>query len=90
MEDLTMKLGLLMEAAQSQQALAAAALQQLREHTGGLDAIVREENRLGHGCTIWNNSTVDYGCVIGDRVRIHCNIYIAQFDYMVSKLTRLA
>src|ERR1700716_2371446 len=40
-----MKLGLLMEAAQAQQALAAAALQQLREHTGGLDAIVREEIR---------------------------------------------
>jgi len=45
MEDLTMKLGLLMEAAQAQQALAAAVLQQLREHTGGLDAIVREEIR---------------------------------------------
>jgi len=29
----------------AQQALAAAALQQLREHTGGLDAIVREEIR---------------------------------------------
>jgi hypothetical protein len=45
LEDLTMKLGLLMEAAQAQQALAAAALQQLREHTGGLDAVVREEIR---------------------------------------------
>src|SRR3990170_236509 len=45
----------------------------------GHHAIVREENRLGHGCTLWNNSTIDYGCVIGDRVRIHCNIYIAQF-----------
>ncbi|HVH27280.1 MAG TPA: acyltransferase [Vicinamibacterales bacterium] len=45
----------------------------------GHHTIVREENRLGHGCSIWNNSTIDYGCVIGDRVRIHCNIYIAQF-----------
>ena len=40
-----MKLGLLMEAAEAQQALAAAALERLREHTGGLDAIVREEIR---------------------------------------------
>jgi acetyltransferase-like isoleucine patch superfamily enzyme len=45
----------------------------------GHHAIVREENRLGDGCTLWNNSTIDYGCVIGDRVRIHCNVYIAQF-----------
>jgi hypothetical protein len=45
LEDLTMKLGLLMEAAEAQQALAAAALERLREHTGGLDAIVREEIR---------------------------------------------
>jgi carbonic anhydrase/acetyltransferase-like protein (isoleucine patch superfamily) len=40
---------------------------------------VREENRIGSHCTLWNNSTIDYGCVIGDRVRIHCNVYIAQF-----------
>ena len=40
-----MKLGLLMEAAEAQQALAATALERLREHTNGLDAIVREEIR---------------------------------------------
>jgi acetyltransferase-like isoleucine patch superfamily enzyme len=45
----------------------------------GHHTVVREENRLGHGCSLWNNSTIDYGCVIGDRVRIHCNVYIAQF-----------
>lgn len=45
----------------------------------GHNAIVREENRIGSHCTLWNNSTIDYGCVIGDRVRIHCNVYIAQF-----------
>jgi acetyltransferase-like isoleucine patch superfamily enzyme len=22
---------------------------------------------------------VDYGCIIGNRVKIHCNVYIAQF-----------
>lgn len=37
-----MKLGLLMEAAQAQQTLAATALDRLREHTAGLDAVVRE------------------------------------------------
>src|SRR6267142_4278965 len=45
----------------------------------GHHAVVREENRIGSHCTLWNNSTIDYGCVIGDRVRIHCNVYIAQF-----------
>lgn len=45
MEDETLKLGLLMEAAQAQQALAATTLDRLREHTLGLDAIVREEIR---------------------------------------------
>jgi hypothetical protein len=45
MEDETLKLGLLMEAAQAQQSLAATTLDRLREHTAGLDAIVREEIR---------------------------------------------
>jgi hypothetical protein len=45
MDDETLKLGLLMEAAQSQQTLAATTLDRLREHTAGLDAIVREEIR---------------------------------------------
>src|SRR5258708_10789811 len=45
MEDVTLKLGLLMEAAQTQQALAATALERLREHTLGLDDIVRDEIR---------------------------------------------
>jgi len=44
-EDETMKLGLLMEAAQAQQALAADAIDRLREHTTGLDGIVRQEIR---------------------------------------------
>src|SRR5262249_22465468 len=45
MEDETLKLGLLMEAAQAQQTLAATTLDRLREHAAGLDAIVREEIR---------------------------------------------
>jgi hypothetical protein len=46
MEELTVKLGLLMEAAQAQQALANSALERLREHSAGLDAVVREEIRV--------------------------------------------
>jgi len=45
----------------------------------GHHAIIREENRIGSHCTVWNNSTIDYGCVIGSGVRIHCNVYVAQF-----------
>src|SRR5215831_1903590 len=45
MEELTVKLGLLMESAEAQQALAANALERLREHTAGIDAVVREEIR---------------------------------------------
>ena len=40
-----MNAGLLMEAAQTQQTLAASALEQLRAHAQGLDAVVREEIR---------------------------------------------
>ncbi|HYM29357.1 MAG TPA: hypothetical protein VET66_14500 [Steroidobacteraceae bacterium] len=45
MEDLTMKLGLVMEAAPAQQGMAANVLERLREHTAGLDSVVREEIR---------------------------------------------
>jgi hypothetical protein len=45
MEEDTLKLGLLMEAAQTQQTLAEKTLDRLREHAAGLDAIVREEIR---------------------------------------------
>lgn len=44
-EDETLKVGLLMEAAQAQQTLAANTLDRLREHAAGLDAIVRQEIR---------------------------------------------
>ena len=45
----------------------------------GHNVIVREENEIGDHFNIWNNSTVDYGCRIGHRVKIHNNVYIAQF-----------
>ncbi|MDD4979705.1 MAG: acyltransferase [Candidatus Omnitrophica bacterium] len=45
----------------------------------GHNAVIREQNRIGDNFSIWNNSTVDYGCKIGHNVKIHCNCYIAQF-----------
>jgi acetyltransferase-like isoleucine patch superfamily enzyme len=45
----------------------------------GHGVILREENLIGDSFSIWNNSCVDYGCVIGNRVKIHNNVYIAQF-----------
>jgi hypothetical protein len=44
-EDYTMKLGLLMEAAHAQQTLAETALEKLKAHVADLDDIVREEIR---------------------------------------------
>lgn len=50
---------------------------------GGLETghgtVIREENVIGDNLKIWNNSTIDYGCRVGNNVRIHCNVYIAQF-----------
>ncbi len=45
----------------------------------GHNVVIREENRIGDNFQIWNNSTVDYGCVIGNHVKIHCACYIAQY-----------
>ena len=45
----------------------------------GHGVVIREENKIGDNFNIWNNSTVDYGCVIGNNVKIHCNVYIAQY-----------
>jgi acetyltransferase-like isoleucine patch superfamily enzyme len=46
----------------------------------GHNVVVREENVIGDNLSIWNNSTIDYGCIIGDGVKIHCNVYVAQFS----------
>ena len=45
----------------------------------GHHVIIREENEIGDGVSIWSNTVIDYGCRIGNRVKIHSNIYIAQF-----------
>jgi acetyltransferase-like isoleucine patch superfamily enzyme len=48
----------------------------------GHNVVVREQNALGDHVQIWNNTTVDYGCRIGDRVKIHANCYVAQFTVL--------
>jgi len=48
----------------------------------GHNVVVREQNRLGDHVQIWNNTTVDYGCVLGNNVKIHANCYIAQLTVM--------
>jgi acetyltransferase-like isoleucine patch superfamily enzyme len=47
--------------------------------TTGHHVVIREQNTIGDDVSVWTNSVVDYGCVIGDRVKIHCNCYIAQY-----------
>lgn len=48
----------------------------------GHHVVIREENRIGAGLRIWNSSTIDYGCTIGDNVKIHCNCYVAQYTVL--------
>jgi acetyltransferase-like isoleucine patch superfamily enzyme len=45
----------------------------------GHNVVIREENNIGDDFSIWNNSVIDYGCRIGNGVKIHCNCYVAQF-----------
>jgi acetyltransferase-like isoleucine patch superfamily enzyme len=46
----------------------------------GHHVVIREEARIGDDVSIWSNSVVDYGVVIGNRVKIHSNCYVAQFS----------
>ena len=48
----------------------------------GHNVVIREQTKVGNGCCVWNNSTIDYGCVLGDRVRVHCNVYVAQYTVL--------
>lgn len=52
------------------------------EFQTGHNVVIREQNVLGKHVQIWNNTTIDYGCRIGDNVKIHTNCYIAQFTVM--------
>lgn len=45
----------------------------------GHNVVIREENQLGNHVGVWGNTVIDYGCRIGNNVKIHTNCYIAQF-----------
>ncbi|TCO42321.1 transferase family hexapeptide repeat protein [Kribbella antiqua] len=45
----------------------------------GHNVVIREECVIGDDVCVWSNSVVDYGCRIGDGVKIHANCYLAQF-----------
>ena len=45
----------------------------------GHSVIIREENSIGNWVEIWSHSVVDYGCRIGNNVKIHTNVYIPQY-----------
>lgn len=47
--------------------------------TTGHNVVVREENHIGDHVSVWGSSTVDYGCTIGNNVKIHTCVYVAQF-----------
>jgi acetyltransferase-like isoleucine patch superfamily enzyme len=50
-----------------------------RDFETGHHVVVRESTRIGDQVSVWSNTVIDYGCVIGSRVKIHCNCYVAQF-----------
>jgi len=41
--------------------------------------VVREENQIGDHVSVWNHSIIDYGCKIGNNIKIHNRVYLAQF-----------
>jgi acetyltransferase-like isoleucine patch superfamily enzyme len=45
----------------------------------GHGVVVREGSVIGDDVSIWSNSVVDYCCRIGNRAKIHCNCYVAQY-----------
>ena len=45
----------------------------------GHNVVIREENDIGDHFCIWNNSVIDYGCRIGNNVKVHNKVYVPQF-----------
>lgn len=45
----------------------------------GHSVILREENEIGDSVSIWSHTVIDYGCRVGNRVKIHSNVYVAQY-----------
>jgi acetyltransferase-like isoleucine patch superfamily enzyme len=45
----------------------------------GHHVVIREDCEIGADVSVWSGSVVDYGCRIGDGVKIHTNCYVAQY-----------
>jgi acetyltransferase-like isoleucine patch superfamily enzyme len=45
----------------------------------GHHVVIREQNRIGDDVSVWSNTVIDYGCVLGNRVKVHSNCYVAQY-----------
>jgi acetyltransferase-like isoleucine patch superfamily enzyme len=46
----------------------------------GHHVVVREESVLGDDVSLWSNTYVDYGCRLGDGVKLHVGCYLAQYS----------
>ena len=49
----------------------------------GHHVVVREDCVIGDDVSIWSGSVVDYGCRIGNGVKIHTNCYVAQYTELL-------
>jgi acetyltransferase-like isoleucine patch superfamily enzyme len=45
----------------------------------GHHVVIREQCEIGNDVSVWTGSVIDYGCRLGDSVKIHCNCYVAQY-----------
>jgi acetyltransferase-like isoleucine patch superfamily enzyme len=52
--------------------------------TTGHHVVVREQSSLGDEVALWSNTYVDYGCNLGDGVKVHVGCYLAQFSVLES------
>lgn len=48
----------------------------------GHHVVVREQSQLGDDVSLWSHAYLDYGCRIGDRVKVHVGCYLAQFTVL--------
>ncbi len=44
----------------------------------GYNVVLRRNCHIGSEVKIWSNTVIDAGALVGDRCRIHCNVYISQ------------
>jgi len=45
----------------------------------GHHVVIREQVEAGERLSVWTGTVIDYGCRLGDRVKLHTNVYVAQY-----------